>query len=345
MAPSCPGCGQQVPEISAKCPVCGKEIGSDFVSVVPPRARDRDLGERLDIIHGDLKRIPGVGWLFSREEISLRIPNPELWLSMLFPGLGHVFLGSWLIGFTAAFGGVALFWLLTVLFREAGGNLTMQLFIFGTFLGAIHSHAVHLGDKRRGGLKSGMSRRGIFIVIILGVYVQFTLAGYFLNRYFYPILSQVEILGYEFWAPVFRTGDVLQYNHLSLPVTGRGDFVLFDRNFIERVLGTAGDVLELRGGKLFRNGASVMLPEYLPLVPFENRMIPDGAWRLGDPDQDQKIVVGDHQFGFLYWGRELRVATVSLLLGRIEEIVRPRERRCRFENGKPVKEQGGTGGT
>lgn len=108
----------------------------------------------------------------------------------------------------------------------------------------------------------------------------------FVEAYFVPSGSM---------EPTIQIGDRILANKLlpRLRPPRRGEIVMFrapkwadekEKVFVKRVVGTAGDRLQVRGGKLFRNGEPVAEP-YL-------KETPDYTWPPG-ADRGEEVVVPD----------------------------------------------------
>jgi signal peptidase I len=94
--------------------------------------------------------------------------------------------------------------------------------------------------------------------------------------------------------PSLHDGEMVVVNRLAYRWSGpaRGDIIVFrfpldpSRRFIKRVIGLAGDQVEVRGGVVFVNGNPVEEP-YIAAAPRY-----DGAWRV---ETGELFVLGDNR--------------------------------------------------
>jgi len=126
--------------------------------------------------------------------------------------------------------------------------------------------------------------RDIIEVLLLAVAIYLVIAF---------ALQTVRVEG-ESMVPTLQNGDLLFANKISYHFHGpdRGDIVVLippetpDRDFIKRVIGLPGDVVEARDGHVYVNGRLLLEP-YLPkgevTADFGPVVVPPGRlWVLGD---------------------------------------------------------------
>ncbi len=340
---NCPSCLQELAGQPARCPFCQTSLQRGPVaSVAPPRARDReaaaDLAYRAAMAEHDARsRLDGLveRIRFHIPEPLRRIPHPELWLSVLLPGLGHLSLGWYRLGFliVAAFLGM-LYMLVTMALDQYMPDTTWHLFWTGLMLGLVHSHVVRAANQKYPG-------RPVWPSLALNVTVLLLLSGqlYLLGRLTYGPRHRMEVRGIrlqaygDWFKPHFQTGDLLDVTPIVPGTLERGDFVMIDPQTIDRVLGMEGDELVLQKEQILRNGKALTGAQR-PLVAYDpNLDIPDQLARTPPANPGQTVKVHSGEAGFLFWGRRLRTFPIASLPGRIDGILYPPERACRFERG------------
>lgn len=340
---NCPSCLQELVGQPARCPFCQASLQQGRVaSVAPPRARDRetaaDLSYRATTLGQEMRHLLDIllTWLGRLIPAPLRrIPHPELWLSVLWPGLGHLSLGWYRLGFLimGTFLGM-LYMLVTLALDRFQPDTTMHLFWTGLLLGLVHSHAVQAANQKYPG-------RPVWPPWVLNVAVLLLLFGqlHLLGRLIYGAGYRREVRGIrlqaygDWFKPHFQGGDLLDVNPVAPGDLERGDFVMIDAHTIDRVLGLEGDELTLQPDAILRNGAPLTGAQK-PLVAYEPTLdIPDQVAHTPPARPGQTVQVPPGEAGLLYWGRRLRTIPIASLPGRIDGILHPPERACRFVRG------------
>ena len=338
---ACSGCGNDVPEGLSECPFCGATQDPAFDgNVLPPRRRQRnwwtDLQQRWTEGNLDLQRRSGVAaqassWLQQLRHHSF-IPW-EVPFSLLVPGLGHLFWGMPMLGLVL-FAGALLFLGLTVAMGPSVsvGMVRVQLIILSLYLGGVHAHAFGIGQRRR---LVPFGRPGLVNLVMLVVIV--VQMNYVLNVVFERGSEQRQLFrmyGYNVMRPTFQSGDMVAVEAITSRPLQYGDIVVISRMQPERVLGLGGDLLEIRQGKVWRNG-QVLGASASALFAYGRPEAPDHMLRV-QPVQKQRLSVPDNEIGYLNWGRALKTRLIASCGGIITEIVAPPERACLFVNGLPV---------
>ncbi len=321
MSNTCSTCGKEIPGIAARCPSCGAECGRGLVSIAPPRAKERDIRSPWEAMFAWLAKVRLIGWVFDPSPGAWTPRNPELWLSLLLPGLGHYYLGFKTRGIQIFLGAIIFFLVLGWVIVGPVLGAMLPIFFFGSFLAAVHADAVARGNEKLGKTRKSMGRFPMIGVIAAVIYLQIFFIGFPLLEDLSGTRYQIRISGdYSYWHPTFQIGDVLRFNPDYQRDLGIGDFMLFLGSFPERALGLSGDRLEIRDGLLFRNGVEVTEREERPLM----------ALAADQTYQNQSVTVRAGEIGYLWWGRELRAIPFSSVPGRIEEILAPASRQQRF---------------
>ncbi len=165
--------------------------------------------------------------------------------------------------------------------------------------------------------------------------MQFTFVETILRRQLFGQADQVFIRGLAFWAPILMPNDLLTVETVPADEIERGDLMMISRTVCERVLGIASDIIDLKAGRITCNGIPLIGTHSLPLMNWGRDFVPDGATSRPFAER-QRIVVPEGRIAYLWWGREIRTVPVAETHGRIHAISAPPQRRCRFENGRPV---------
>ncbi|HEY9069771.1 MAG TPA: zinc ribbon domain-containing protein [Candidatus Ozemobacteraceae bacterium] len=338
----CPECGQTLPEIAARCPNCQAPVAGGFGGTMPPRASQRDfrtdasvrLSESAMRADRYLRRL-GAPWSRFSETLERYLASPELWLSVLIPGTGYLYLGRWLIGALAiATTLIFLAGFSSLLTEGVVDGVNRHMLVFGIFLGLMHMHVWTLGDRLRPGSAGTMHRNAATFLVLVVVTLQFSLISHVATRYFYGFPNQVTIYGQPFWAPILLPGDRLVLRELPVRELRNGDLVQCSTTICERILGTPGDVLLLDHGRISRNGELLLATHTKPLLAWGSHYVPDWAMRETILNK-QDVVVPEGKIAYLWWGREIRTAYATETRGLIVGIAAPDNRRCRFVNGVP----------
>lgn len=339
----CPDCGQSVPDIAARCPHCQAELEGGLVGTLPPRASQRDFSTnasiRISKFFRDAARLlgssPAPDRFFSPWLESV-LASPELFISIAFPGAGHVYLGRIFIG-TGLFAVTvaSLVGLFSLYFNELPVDTDPSLMLFGTFLGVVHLSAWAIGARTRNLSRSTVSRPAAVLIIMVGITFQFYLVNHLLEYSLGYSPTQVYIRGAAFWAPTLLPGDRLVIASVPASDIQPGDLLMISNTLCERALGLSSDVVTTSAGMVFRNGRPLLGTDTRPLMPLNSPFVPEqviGVVAI----PEQRIVVPPGHVAYLSWGRELRTIPVSGISGRIDGIIAPIERRCRFEHGRPI---------
>ncbi|HOY65438.1 MAG TPA: hypothetical protein PLP29_01035 [Candidatus Ozemobacteraceae bacterium] len=339
----CPECGQTLPEIAARCPNCQAPVAGGFGGTMPPRASQRDLRTDATIRLNEAAvrvdrylRRQGAPWSRFTETLERYVASPELWLSVLIPGTGYLYLGRWLIGLVAAAATIAFLVGFSTLHDEGvADGINRHMLVFGIFLGLMHMHVWTLGGRLRPGSGGTMHRNAATFLILVTITAQFSLISHISNRYLNVFPNQVTIYGQGFWIPLLAPGDRIVIRETPIGGFRNGDLVQFSTTICERVLGMPGDTLRIESGRITRNGEPLVATHTRPLVSLGAPYVPDWAMREGITDR-QEITVPEGSLAYLWWGRQLRTALATETRGLIIGIAAPEPRRCRFENGVPV---------
>lgn len=309
---------------------------------MPPRARNRDWSTRVRLWARAVSNrlFPQnpqnhrlAQWINSFDAGSLWIP--ELWLSLLWPGLGHLALGLWFhgIAFCLVSGGLLLL-LYSFVHSTVALSMTSMMLIVGLYLGLVHGHVIICGRHRRITATPAWIANIMLPLLIMGVaWLQLeTLGRMFYGQEFRRDTRGFQLRGVNFYAPVLLSGDLLDVQPVAEDRLQHGDILMISRVHTERVLGLPGDILELRDNEILRNGRPIP-PEDAPLVRLGFQGGPDEAIYQAVHSK-QSLTVRDGAVGILWWGRQLRNVDISAVHGRIEGILMPEDRRCRFRSGQ-----------
>lgn len=341
---NCPSCLQEVPGQPARCPFCQASLHGVRPAIVePPRARDRDVQEEA-VLRARRAEQDARGALDGlaervRQRIPLslrRLPHGEVWLSVLVPGLGHLALGLYWAGLLIMAGAALMLWMLVSLAMEpTRPDTTWHLFWFGLMLGLCHSH-VMMASRRKFPDQPGWSTRTVSGLIIIALFAQLNLLGWAIYGREYQLdLRGVRLTGYAagYFKPVLQGGDILEVNPIRPGTLERGDLVMLDQFSLDRVLGLEGDVLTRSGSEILRNGQPLPGSQQ-PVLGFNpGREIPYQLSQTPVTPDQSSITVGPGKLGLLFWGRHLRTYNIASLPGRIDGVLHPAERACRFVRG------------
>jgi len=340
---NCPECGQSVPDIATRCPNCQAHTAAGFGSTLPPRASQRDSRARLTLHLSEITqgferffRTHGLPETWLSRRIERYLASPELWLSLILPGSGHIYLGRVILGgLLLAIATAFLIGLVLLFGDEFITNVNSHLLLFGLFLGIVHMHVWSLGSRMRPGSGGTLPRGTATVLIMVVVAMQFTLVETVMRRQFFGLADQIYIRGQAFWAPVLMPNDLLVIQAAPAGDIARGDLLMISRTICERVLGIANDIVELKAGRITCNDLPLIGTHSQPLMEWGTAYVPDGANRHYAIDHQRTAVPQGH-IAYLWWGREIRTVAVTETHGRIVGISAPPERRCRFENGRPL---------
>lgn len=329
---NCPHCQQPLRDgADPRCPACGGATGG-VGGVRPPRAADRAAATSARLaadgvtrgLRGSLDGLLG-GQL---AELRRHLPGVPLWASLFCPGLGQVLLMRLAGAAVAVAALLVIAWpMVRAPTDPANGGRLVWLTLT---LVAVHCHVFYGIQAERGRSPAAATVPWLALALIIaGVWGETEL----FRRVVLGNPRLIYLGGYDLFAPVFYRDDVLRAVAPEEHPPRPRDIVHIDSRLIERVLGVAGDHLEVRGDGFWRNGQRLSeTATETPLVPWHAQDVPD-EWlrRLHDARLD--LTVGPGQIGYCVWGRTLAVASVSALGGVIVEILEPRERRGRFVDG------------
>ncbi len=252
------------------------------------------------------------------------------------PGLGHFALGLYWAGLLIMAGAALMLWMLVALAMEpTRPDTTWHLFWFGLMLGLCHAHVMYAARQKFPD-QPGWSPRLVSGLIIIILFVQLNLLGRAIYGREYQLdVRGVRLTGYaaNYFKPILQGGDILEVNPVRPGDLERGDLVMLDQFSLDRVLGLEGDVLSRRGTEILRNGQA--LPgAHQPVLAFSpGREIPYQLSQTPITPDHGSLTVGPGQLGLLFWGRHLRTYFIASLPGRIDGILHPPERACRFVRG------------
>jgi signal peptidase I len=280
----CPACGLENDPQRDFCASCARELVPGVASQFePPRAKDRNR-RRLRAARAAAEQ----GWQTTRElsEDILLAGRPDrsilagalrrglLLAASLLPGLGHLLLGEYLLGFGlwAGFVFFMLVWLGFIAPAPYGLALGCALIIMGfSVLDILRFNPL---TSRRNRLRA--SQLWLTLALVLGtvalvqISISFWWERVILNQ---PILQLAPPGTPGGSHAIFARGDRLLFArrayHNSEPASG--DIVLTEvagEDSVQRILGVPGDFLKAERGRIYRNGE--MLPaEAYPLQPVE----------------------------------------------------------------------------
>lgn len=301
--------------------------------MMPPRAADRTRRQAVELaVDGRLRRWLGdyPSRLRAWGALIPGLPPLGFLASLLLPGAGQVVHAQAriAIGVWVALGAIGLFaWLDPYL-----AMITFTFHFLGVLLALVHFHAAREGYRRLS-VARGRQVFPVWTVITLVVLSSWWQVSLFdrvanLGRRVVGLTGNLDVYG-----PLFETGDWVELEAATEATVARGDLVWTDGVHIDRVLGLAGDRLEIgESGQILCN--SHPLPANAASQPV--RMI--GQRHAAPPwwrgvAMKNRVDVGPGEAGFVHWGQTLAVASISALQGRVLGIVAPRERRCRFVCG------------
>jgi len=340
---NCPSCLQTIENHCQRCPFCQATIVGRMANIAPPRASDREYIENAGLQVGQAERtfhgylaalIERVArWIPPRIR---RFPHSEVWLSLLFPGLGHIFLGWTGLGLLIMGASAIMLGFLVVLALDPGApGTTTYLFWFGVFLGICHSHAVLLANRQFPD-RPKFTTPALNLTILVVLVGQLNLLGWTLYGARYRMnVRGIRLEGHFFRAfqPIFNTGDFLDVNPVAAANLRLGDLVMIDRYTLDRVIGLDGDILKIQEREILRNG-SPLPGRQQPVTTYNTqREIPYPLSQTPVMGEGSFVKVNKGEAGILYWGRQLRSIPIGSLQGRIDGILNPPERACRFVNG------------
>lgn len=197
---------------------------------------------------------------------------------------------------------------------------------FGMWLVGVHYHA-YLGSLRRAvGIDPPLTGFGLTFLLLFVIYLQ--LFG------FATVMSgnRTAVDLYANWfQPVFASGDrmILETN-LRVNAVAKGDVVMVNNQFMERVIALPGERLEVRQQVVLVDGKPAIERGFEPLMErnAELRLFPaatDLARILKAPIGDSVVILPDH-IGILRAGKPEAIP-LSRILGRVVSIVWPLDRR------------------
>jgi signal peptidase I len=243
----------------------------------------------------------------SNEFEMLRKSEKDPWLavflSRIFPGLGHAYQGNWLFAF----------WFFVLII--GAGVLAEISPLFGLLsIGMLYLcfyHAYISSPDRRA--KSRRLILGICLAFLVGQFLAFSIREFVAEARYIPVSSMmptlqindrlvVDKLGYRFKLP--QRGDIIVFNP-----TATLEQQNFKDAFIKRIVGLPGETLEVKAGKVYINGQP--LPEdYISEPPKYNygptKIPPNSYFVLGD---NRNNSFDSHYWGFVPQDRIIGRAT------------------------------------
>lgn len=189
-------------------------------------------------------------------------------LSLLLPGLGHLYAGVPLRGILVFLGwltvGFAAIWGILALFLGSPGSLAVGAVICLPILFAVHIDAGLVARSRRHAPPRRWNRWWWYVAYVILFSIVFNRST--IRPMFAAVASlrpvQVSHLPSNSMAPTLLRGDYVLM-HTSARRAGesrRGDLVVFRlppdplAQYVKRVVGLPGDVVEIRAGRLIVNG-------------------------------------------------------------------------------------------
>ncbi|MBF0544190.1 MAG: hypothetical protein HQM08_07145 [Candidatus Riflebacteria bacterium] len=315
------------------CPFCGsrKLLEESLKEVNPPRAKDRSPIDNL------------LAWLGSHKNLRIfrnLVPNTPgeddwslltpLFLSYIFPGLGHLYLKPVLKNL--------LFLIVAVIFISLEYlyyyshfvdllNISCGFFLAYTYFSVFRETLASAGNK--------ISPIGYPLFVCMTVAVIF-LQMYFLAGIFSGNTTAVRIYA-AYFAPEFEPGDTIVLRG-NLPRGGLkiGDIVVtqyYDE--IERVYALEGDKMEVSGNYLLVNGKVPFAdPKIIPITNSNRKVSVSGEPEKSqgknlDTGVQQGFIVEKDCVGLLINSNPTAVK-ISSLRGKVDAIAWPPPRRKNY---------------
>jgi len=238
--------------------------------------------------------------------------NPwfAVFLTRLFPGLGHLYLKKW-------FAGIVIALIFSVVqFTEGPSLIFYGLLVF--VLGVI-AHVIYCTDKEYFKTKKIIIA---FMLIFAGLGIIRGFSGDYLKNH---VVDSYVIVGGSMEPTIQPLDQVLAWK-MSPENVSRGDIIVFnwhDRVSIKRIAGLPGETIEIRSGKLFVDNTIVNDAPFSQLVyssegtnAIEGRpfLVPAGmVFLLGDG-----LTRGDSRFD--------GPVEISQIIGKAYKIYWPPER-------------------
>jgi hypothetical protein len=230
-------------------------------SLYPPRARERTLGMQVEA---------RLGLAIPRTPPSLSVRSMRPWLittAALLPGAGHFLLGRVRTGVLLLTGAAALAAAILLTLHSPVSDLLAWL-LLAIVCGSAWDAARHsFPDETTGDNEARFLREMRLICIGLGTVAGTLTGAFWLATRWYPLYDITT----DAQAPVLKSGDELLTRavigssvalHRGMVVTvASGEYPI-----IERIVGLAGDRVQVGGGALFVNGRRAE-PDALPLSP------------------------------------------------------------------------------
>jgi signal peptidase I len=279
----CPSCGLDNPAENSFCASCAKELTPGAAAQFePPRAKDRNrrrMREAIAVTEQGLQAarvFSGEVLLASRFDRStftaLFRQGLVLLFASLLPGLGHLLLGEYLLGlgFLLGFGFFLACWQGFINLLPYSLALGFALTVMGLSLLDILRHDPYTGARR----PLRPSQLWLTLALVLGIValVQLTIAIMW-ERVIptQPILQLTPRDAPRGNSVFLETGDRLLFSRRAYLASGpaRGDVVLArveNMNSVQRILAVPGDLLEVKRGRIYRNGEILSAQAY-PLQP------------------------------------------------------------------------------
>lgn len=237
----------------------------------------------------------------SSEFESLRKGDKDPWLavflSRIFPGLGHLYQGSWLWG---------ILFIVSIIVAGVLSAITpLALILFWAVLGFCFYHAYISSPTRR----AKSQRLVLTICLVLLLVDGFYEASSFYTKKF---ITESRYIASEAMIPTLQVGDRLlvdKVEYRSKPPQRR-DIIVFNPTealkqqnfkdaFIERIIGLPGESLEVKTGKVYINGQPLQ-EDYIAEPPeYQHDLVkipPDAYFVLGD---NRNNSYDSHYWGFV----------------------------------------------
>ncbi len=189
----------------------------------------------------------------------IRKNNKDPWLtvflSQIFPGWGHIYIGNWVLGIVFIVCSIIM-----LIFEDT--NYVLFLLIFTIFSAFVCYHAYMSSPVRR-----ETSKKPIMVLVLiftLGLPLEYS-ANFISENH-----GQAFKIASRAMEPTLLVGDRIRANKIvyemntsfikSQQAPNRGDVVVFElpidesKNYIKRIVGIGGDLVEIRNKQVYLNG-------------------------------------------------------------------------------------------